>query len=113
MAKLLSLIVGFIAFLVMVAFLFANRHEVIVSFDPVSTDNPALAIGPLPMSYALLGAVAIGLVFGALGMWLSDKGLRRRAGQRKKEIARLKRELDLAAGAPSGGGLSGLPALRD
>lgn len=106
----------FVLAVVLVVFFVANRHEVLISFDPISLDNPAFAIGPMPMWSALAGTLFIGFGLGAVGMWSTDGSLRQKAKERKLEIKRLKAELKMAAGErPDEGspkkGIT-LPALR-
>ena len=96
--------------IVLIVFFVANRQDVLISFDPTSTTDPAFFIGPMPMWAALVFTLLIGFVLGAFGMWLSAGSLRRKAKVRKKEIRRLEGELALAAGAPPS--KSRLPTLR-
>ncbi len=90
--------------LVFLVFLVANRQPVTISFDPLSTESPAIAFGPLPLWAALVTTLFIGYLFGGLGMWLSGKGTRRKASERKREIRRLKEEIETAAAAPAHAG---------
>ncbi len=87
--------------LIFLVFLVANRQPITISFDPLSTDSPAFAIGPLPLWAALVATLFLGYLFGGLGMWLSGKGTRRKATDRKHEIKQLKREIEAAASAPT------------
>ncbi|MEM6649497.1 MAG: LapA family protein [Pseudomonadota bacterium] len=87
----------------LVVFFVANRQPVYISMDPFNLDQPAFALGPLPMWAALAITLFIGYGLGAVGMWLSDGTLRRRAKERKAEIRRLKKELELASSVPPQG----------
>lgn len=108
MARFFLNILAFAAFLAAVVFLFANRQPVTISFDPFSAQAPALVSPPVPLWMALAGAMLAGFVVGAVGMWLSNGGLRRRAHARKREVERLRKEADaLAATAPQT-----LPSVR-
>ncbi len=79
--------------LIFLVFLIANRQPVMISFDPLSGDNPIFAVGPMPLWVALIGTLFVGYIFGALGMWLSGKTLRSKAAARKREILHLQEEL--------------------
>lgn len=116
MRKVLLYIFLGILFVFMVVFFVANRHMVLISFDPISLENPAFAFGPMPMWSAMAASMAIGFLLGAIGMWLSDGTLRQKAKDRKREIRRLKEELKQAQAqnAPPEEPKKGLrlPALR-
>ena len=98
--------------LVFLVFLVANRQPVVISFDPLSSETPAFALGPLPLWAALISTLFIGYVFGGVGMWLSGKGTRRKSTERKREINRLKREIEANATAPEDGNRTRLPATQ-
>ncbi|MCI5045663.1 MAG: LapA family protein [Aquisalinus sp.] len=87
--------------LIFLVFLVANREPVMISLDPLSTEDPAFAFGPLPLWAALVMTLFIGYVFGGVGMWLSGKHTRKKASERKQEIKRLKREIAATAKAQS------------
>lgn len=99
MARFLSTV--FLAALapVLVAFLVANRGLVWISFDPFSVDDPALAF-EMPLWAGLSATMVVGVILGALGMWISSSRLRARAAERRAEIARLERELQAARSRP-------------
>ncbi|ADM08996.1 integration host factor beta subunit [Parvularcula bermudensis HTCC2503] len=98
--------------LALLLFLVANRRPVLISMDPISTDDPAFFLGPMPLWAALMFTLVIGFCLGAFGMWLSSRGVRDKAQKRKKEIKRLEQELQLATNSPIGARGSKLPALR-
>jgi hypothetical protein len=100
MARFLSTV--FLAALapVLVAFLVANRVPVRISFDPFSLDDPALAFD-MPLWAGLSGTMVVGVILGALGMWISTSRLRTRANERRAEIAKLERELQMARSRPA------------
>ena len=91
----------------------ANREPVTISFDPFNTDNPAVSFTQ-PLWVAPAGSLLIGYVLGALGMWLSNGGLRRRAAERQKKVRELEREVELANDTTVTTTSAGarLPALR-
>ena len=111
--KRLSWILTLPLIIVTVVFAAAN-------FEFVSLDLWPFAFSlSVPLSVALLTSLVLGLLVGGLAAWLSAGGTRqrarrarRRADELEREVARLRRERDRAAGAPSAGpgGSAGLPA---
>jgi len=93
-------ILGIVAGVLAVGFFVANRQPVVVSLDPFSADAPALAAPPMPLWIVLVFAMLAGYAVGAFGMWLTAGGLRRKAGDRKRELSKLRREVETVA-APS------------
>ncbi len=66
--------------LLLLAFALANRHNVVVSFDPFNTgDIPSPQI-ELPLFLVLIGAVAIGVILGWASTWL-EQGRHRKAAR--------------------------------
>ncbi|MGV6820803.1 MAG: LapA family protein [Parvularcula sp.] len=99
----------------LVVFFVSNREVVKISFDPFSLEDPAFYVGPMPMWSALAATLFIGFGLGAVGMWLSDGSLRRKAKARKAEIRRLQNALKLATADeedPAPRRSLKLPALR-
>lgn len=98
---------------VLVAFFVANRREVVISFDPLSLEDPAFALS-VPLWAGLSGTLLVGFVLGAIGMWISNTRLRARAGEQRRRVLELEREVaEARAAEPRGthGGTS-VPALR-
>ena len=87
-----------------VAFTFANRAPVRLSFDPISPDSPLGITAPLFVW--LLAALFAGFFLGAGAMWFTAGGVRRKARQRKREVKKLKKEAEAASTGET------LPALR-
>jgi hypothetical protein len=94
----------------LVAFLFANRTDVVISFDPTSLEDPAVAL-TTPLWAGLFGTMCLGFLLGAIGMWISTSKVRRKSRQRRRRIAELEREVKTAGEAPVSTGTK-LPALR-
>ncbi|MEO1657979.1 MAG: LapA family protein [Pseudomonadota bacterium] len=113
MRRFLTTSVLFVFGIVLVAFLVANRQTVTISFDPFNTTDPAFSFSA-PLWAAPAGSLLIGYVLGALGMWLSNSGLRQRAAERQKKVRELEREVDLAndASVKTASAATRLPALR-
>ncbi|WOI53249.1 lipopolysaccharide assembly protein LapA domain-containing protein [Parvularcula sp. LCG005] len=113
MRKIIVYILLALVFVLLVVFFVANQQPVMISMDPLSTDSPAVAIGPYPMWAMAAGTLFIGFGLGAVGMWLSDGSLRRRARERQRRIRQLEDELKaVRRGDETGETRSGLPALK-
>jgi len=97
--------------LIILLFLLANRMPVYISLDPINIVNPAFAVGPMPLWAALIAMMFIGYFLGGLGMWLSGKGLRRKASERKHRIKELEHALELA-NAPRPKKTDDLPVIQ-
>jgi hypothetical protein len=70
---------------VLLGFAFANRHDVIVSFDPfASRDNAALAVAA-PLFAVIIVVAMLGVIAGALATWLSQGRYRRASRQSRME----------------------------
>jgi hypothetical protein len=95
----------------LVVFFVANRQSVKISMDPTNLEDPAFFIGPMPMWTALAATLFIGYGLGAIGMWITNGALRRKARDRKHEIRRLKAEMAAMDGEQSSSA-PGLPVLR-
>lgn len=68
----------------------ANREAVTLSFDPFSPE-PVFSL-VLPLYAVLFGAVALGILVGGIGSWLSQAGTRQRARYHRREADRLAKE---------------------
>jgi uncharacterized integral membrane protein len=85
MKKLLSRIVALLCMVALVAFALANRRVVEVSFDPVTPDNPWLAIA-VPLWLAMFAAILLGLVAGWVAAWVNYGKVRRAARSARAEL---------------------------
>jgi uncharacterized integral membrane protein len=80
MVRFLRIVIFALAALVLLLFAFANRHFVIVSFDPfASRDNAAFSISG-PLFAVVIVSAMLGVVAGAFVTWLSQ-GRHRRASR--------------------------------
>jgi uncharacterized integral membrane protein len=77
----------------------ANRRFVPFSFDPVNTENPAVAFD-VPVFGILMAGVLIGIVAGGLSAWSDQAHWRRKARQYRQQLAHL--EAQMAAAKPAG-----------
>ena len=81
------------------AFAFANRHEVTVSFDPLASgETPAYSI-EARMFVVLTVAVMIGVVAGGVATWIGQGKHRRAARMSRAEADNLRAELQAAKAA--------------
>lgn len=78
---------------VAILFAIANRGPVLVSLDPFTKGAPEIAI-TVPLYAIVLAAVALGVVVGGVGAWLSAGGVRRANRLSRREAHRLRGEAD-------------------
>jgi uncharacterized integral membrane protein len=73
----------------------ANRKSTLLSFDPFSADQPAIAL-QLPLFWIILSAALVGIVLGGWSSWLAQAPLRRTIREQEDGIRRLEREIEAA-----------------
>lgn len=73
----------------------ANRKNTLLSFDPFSADQPAIAL-QLPLFWIILAAALVGIVLGGWSSWLAQAPLRRTIREQEDRIRRLEREIEAA-----------------
>jgi uncharacterized integral membrane protein len=73
----------------------ANRKSTLLSFDPFSADQPAIAL-QLPLFWIILSAALVGIVLGGWSSWLAQAPLRRTIREQEDRIRRLEREIEAA-----------------
>ena len=79
--------------IVVVLLAVANRAPVLLSFDPFSRGAPELSL-TLPLFVFLFAAVALGVLAGGVGAWLTGGKHRRARRLSNRELTRLKSEAD-------------------
>lgn len=79
--------------LVVILLAVANRAPVTVSLDPFAKGPPDLAL-TVPLYALVLAALALGIVIGGIGAWLSAGRHRRSGRTSRREVNRLKSEAD-------------------
>ncbi len=98
-----------VAFIV-IAFAIANRNSVGVHFNPLPYELD------IPLWAAVIGALAVGFLLGALIRWLFDHRWRAEARQSKRHIRALEREISSLRqrldGAPEGDGAPAKPVAK-
>ena len=102
MKTLLKFIVLTPIAIVLLAFAFANRHIVTVSFDPFAADNtPAVAAISAPLFLVLFLAAMIGVLAGGAATWLRQGKHRKAARANRAEAERLRGQAQALRAAPS------------
>jgi lipopolysaccharide assembly protein A len=86
MKLLFWIVVGLVA-VALASFAASNRESVAIGLWPL----PFAA--DLPLYLAVLGALLIGVILGAVAAWTAGRGKRREARRRGRRIAALEREL--------------------
>ena len=84
--------------IVMIAFAVANRHEVTVSFDPFSADDPAASV-TLPLWALVILLLITGVVIGGMASWLRQGKWRASARRLERELRHLRDRLTAFEGA--------------
>ena len=107
MIRFIRLLIILLVAIILVAFAFANKQWVTVSFDPFgSVDNAAFSIAA-PLFAVVITVAALGVIAGAAATWVSQGRHRRAARQNRAEAARWRNEVQsLKSSQP------GSPALR-
>jgi uncharacterized integral membrane protein len=91
MKTLLKFIIVTPIAIVLLAFAFANRHIVTVSFDPFAADDaPAFAAISAPLFLLLFLAAMIGVLAGGAATWLRQGKHRKAARANRAEAERLR-----------------------
>jgi uncharacterized integral membrane protein len=93
MIRFIRLLIVAIIAIILVAFAFANRQWVTVSFDPFSSaDNPAFAL-VAPLFAVVISVAALGVIAGAAATWVSQGRHRRAARKSRVEAERWRNEV--------------------
>ncbi|HXE25379.1 MAG TPA: DUF1049 domain-containing protein [Roseiarcus sp.] len=92
MIRFLRIAISALIVVALLGFAYANRHEVIVSFDPfASRESAALAVAA-PLFEVMIAAAMLGVIAGATATWLSQGRHRRAARQRRIEADKWRAE---------------------
>jgi uncharacterized integral membrane protein len=102
MIRFLRLVFAAIVFVILLAFAFANRQWVTVSFDPFSAADSAALVLEVPLFVVVIGAAMLGVVAGAAATWVSQGRHRRAARRSRVEADRLRAEAEQLKAGRSG-----------
>ena len=83
--------------LLAVAFAVGNRGNVSVTFDPFS-DTPYMV--EVPLFVVVFGALILGVLLGGAATWLGQGRHRRAARMHRRDVERLRSDLDRLQGTP-------------
>jgi uncharacterized integral membrane protein len=84
---------------ILVIFAVANRHWVMVSFDPFNSTDPSLGID-LPLFVVILLSAILGVLAGGIATWIRQR--RWRAAARRHEADAAAARAELASSRPTG-----------
>lgn len=108
--KFVSLFVLLPLAIVLIAFTVANRAMVVVSLDPFSPQQPALAL-EMPLFVLVFLSLLAGVIAGGVATWLGQGRWRKQARASRSEALKARREAEAlrgeAAGATPGQGAAG------
>jgi uncharacterized integral membrane protein len=97
--------------LIFVIFAVANRHLVMVSFDPFNSSDPAIAVR-LPLFVVIIAVAILGVIAGGIANWFRQRHWRRAARQHEAEARAVRAQLaDLQAATARTGAAQPFPAL--
>ncbi len=94
MIRFLRLAVMALLAMVILTLAVTNRQDVTLYLDPIAKKDVASAI-QAPLYVVIFLCVMIGVVLGAISMWIGQGRWRRQAKARSGEVHKLKRELAL------------------
>jgi uncharacterized integral membrane protein len=79
--------------LLLLLFIVANRHQVLVSFDPFDVAEPAFALS-MPAFILMFGFLLAGVVLGGMATWFSQSHFRKEAREQRNAAARAERSAE-------------------
>ena len=89
MVRIVRLLLGLVALIVIVAFAVANRQPVDISFAPFPITVE------LPLYGAFLFGLVVGVLVGGIGVWLGGLSRRRQARRLRSKVWALENQLQL------------------
>ena len=94
MLRFIRLTVMVLLAVVILTLAVTNRQDVLIYLDPIAGKDFAPAI-QAPLYVVIFVCVMVGVVLGALSMWVGQGRWRRQAKARSSEVQKLKREMAL------------------
>lgn len=94
--RIIWLLAGFPALLLLVTLAVSNRHPVRLVLDPFRPDAPVLSMS-MPFYYYLFASLLLGALIGGMVMWFSQGQWRRRARNRAQDAVRWQAEAERLA----------------
>ena len=108
MIRFIRLLIVLVVAIVLIAFAFANRQLVTVSFDPLTSVNKAaFSIPDVPLFVVVIVVAALGVIAGATATWIAQGRHRQSARRNRREAAKWRSEAQtLKAAQPIGSALT-------
>lgn len=94
--RILWILIGFPAVLLLVTVAVINRHPVRLVLDPFKPESPVVSLS-MPFYYYLFGMLLLGAIAGGLVTWFGQAHWRRRARHRAQEALRWQAEAERLA----------------
>jgi hypothetical protein len=91
--RVLGLMFGFAAGVVLVTLAVANRHNALMVLDPFNPQDPVIAL-ELPFYAFLFAMLLFGVLLGGIATWISQGKWRRVARARTREALQWKAEAE-------------------
>jgi len=92
MRKFFSTLFVILLGLIFVTFAVANRHFVVVSFDPFNSVNPAVSVS-LPLFVLIILVAILGVVAGGCATWFGQRRWRRAARRHEADARTVRAQL--------------------
>jgi uncharacterized integral membrane protein len=80
--------------LVFLAFALANRHSVVVSFDPFNSGDISSPQIVLPMFIVVIGATMFGVILGGFATWIGQGRFRKAERVARAKVEDLRGEIE-------------------
>ena len=107
MFRFIRLLIVAIIAIVLIAFCFANRQPVTVSFDPFGTPDNAAFATVAPLFVVVIVVAMLSVIAGASATWMAQGRYRRAARMNRREATKWRTEAQtLKAAQPAGSALT-------
>lgn len=94
--RIIWLLIGFPAVLLLVTLAVVNRHQVRLVLDPFRPEAPVISLS-MPFYYYLFASLLLGALIGGLVVWFGQGHWRRRARNRAQDAIRWQAEAERLA----------------